>query len=118
MKETMYHIISKTEYKLEHWRDNTSTKGTLTSLTQIETFLDEIRDADTAILREEEDAAKEFPSLLKALTKKTRIFGNNAYIWEWWYEVMSGRPPRLPKSEEKYREEILDRIEEGWHDEE
>jgi len=52
----------------------------LTSLTKIETSSDEIRDIDTAILREEEDAATEFPSLLKSLTKKTRVFGNNAYI--------------------------------------
>ena len=52
VKETMYHIISKNEYELEHWRDNMSTDETLTSLTQIETSLDEIRDADTVILRE------------------------------------------------------------------
>jgi len=118
VKETMYHIISKNEYELEHWRDNTSTDETLTSLTQIETSLDEIRDADTVILREEEDAATEFPSLLKLLTKNPRIFGNNACIREWWCEVMSERPPPIPKSEEKYRKEILDRIEQGWHDEE
>jgi len=93
VKETMYHIISKTEYEPENWRDNTSTEESLTSLKQIETSLNEIRDIDTAILREEEDAATEFPSLLKLLTKKTRIFGNNAYIREWWYEVMSERPP-------------------------
>ena len=31
---------------------------------------------------------------------------------------MSIRPPPLPKNEEKYREEILDRIEEGWQGEE
>jgi len=30
---------------------------------------------------------------------------------------MSTRPPPLPKNEEKYREEILDRIEEGWQGE-
>jgi len=69
--------------------------------------LDEIREMDTAILREEEDAATEFPALLKLLSKTTRIFGNNAHIREWWYEVMSGGPPPLPKSEENYREEIL-----------
>jgi len=118
VKKPMLHIISKTEYELEHWRDTTSTDETLTSLTQIETSLDEIRDVDTAILREEEDAATEFPSLLKLLTDKNRIFGNNAYIREWWYEVTTERPRPLQKSEEKHREEILDRIEEGWHDEE
>jgi len=31
---------------------------------------------------------------------------------------MSIRPPPFPKNEEKYREEILDRIEEGWQGEE
>ena len=31
---------------------------------------------------------------------------------------MSIRPPPLPKNEGKYREEILDRIEEGWQGEE
>jgi len=73
---------------------------------------------DTSILREEEEAATEFPSLLKLLTKKTRIFGNNPQIREWWYEVMSIRPPSLSKNEENYREEILDCIEEGWQGEE
>jgi len=31
---------------------------------------------------------------------------------------MSTRPPPLPKNEERYREEILDRIDEGWQEEE
>jgi len=31
---------------------------------------------------------------------------------------MTSRPPPLPKNEEKYREEILDCVEEGWLDEE
>ena len=43
---------------------------TLTSLTQIETSLDEIRDTDTAVLREEEDAVTEIPSIVKLLTEK------------------------------------------------
>ena len=30
---------------------------------------------------------------------------------------MTSRPPSLPKKEEKYREEILDRVEEGWLEE-
>ena len=77
VKETMYRTISKTADEPEQWRDNSSTEDTLTSLTLIETSLDEIRKMDTAILREEEEAATEFPSLLKLLTKKIRIFGNN-----------------------------------------
>ena len=31
---------------------------------------------------------------------------------------MTSRPAPLPKKEEKYREEILDRVEEGWQEEE
>jgi len=64
VKETMYRTISKMGGKLEQWRDNTSTDDTLTSLTLIKISLDEIREKDTAILREEEEAATEFPSLL------------------------------------------------------
>jgi len=73
---------------------------------------------DSAILTEEEEAATEFPSILKLLIKKIKIAGNNPQIRQWWYEVMSTRPPPLPKNEGKYREEILDRIEEGWQGEE
>jgi len=73
---------------------------------------------DSAILVEEEEAATEFPSILKLLIKKARISGNNPQTQQWWYEVMSTRPPSLPKNEEKYREEILDRIQEGWQGEE
>ena len=32
-------------------------------------------------------------------------------------DVMTSRPPPLPKNEEKHTEEILDRVEEGWLDE-
>jgi len=32
--------------------------------------LDEIRDTDTAVLREEEDAVTEIPSIVKLLTEK------------------------------------------------
>jgi len=113
----MYRTISKTADELEQWRDNSSTDDTLTSLTLIETSLDEIREMDSAILREEEKAATEIPSILKLLIKKIRIFGNNPQIREWWYKVMSIRPPPLPENEEKCREEILDRIEEGWQGE-
>ena len=72
---------------------------------------------DSAILREEEKAATEIPSTLKLLIKEIRIFGNNPQIREWWYKVMSIRPPPFPENEEKCREEILDRIEEGWQGE-
>ena len=71
-----------------------------------------------AILREEEDAATEFPSILKLLIKKIKIAGYNPQIRQWWYDVMTSRPPPLPKNEEKYREEILDRVEKGWLEEE
>jgi len=118
VKETMYRTISKTADELEQWRDNSSTDDTLTSLTLIETSLDEIRVMDSTILGEEEKAATEFPPILKLLIKKTKLSGNNTQIRQWWYEVMSTRPPPLPKNEEKYREEILDRIEEGWQGEE
>jgi len=114
----MYRTISKTADELEQWRDDTSTENTLTSLTLIETSLDEIRGTDTAILREEEDAATEFPTLLKLLTNKTRICGNNSQTREWWYEMMSIRPTPLSKNEENYREETLDRIEKGRQGEE
>jgi len=50
VKETMYRTISKTADELEQWRDNLSTDDTLTSLTLIETSLDEIREMDSAIL--------------------------------------------------------------------
>jgi len=68
--------------ELEQCRENSSKEDTLTSLTQIETSLDKIREMDTAILQEEEEAAFEFPSLLKLITKKTRIFGNSKIICE------------------------------------
>jgi len=74
VREIMYRTIDE----LEQWRDNSSTDDTLTSLNLIETSLDEIRDIDTAILKEEEEADIEFPSLLKLLITKTRIFGNNS----------------------------------------
>ena len=70
-----------------------------------------------AILKEEEDAATEFPSLLKLLSTKIMISGNNSLIRQWWYEVMTSRPPSLPKNLAKSRENILDRVEEGWQEE-
>jgi len=63
VKETMYRTISRTADELGQWSDNASVEDTLTFLTLREKSLDEIREMDTAILREEEDAATEFPSL-------------------------------------------------------
>ena len=57
VKEFMYRMISKTIDELEQWRDNSSTDDTLTSLTSIETSLGEIKEMDSAILTEEEEAA-------------------------------------------------------------
>ena len=45
------------------------------------------------------------------------IAGNNPLTRQWWYDVMTSRPPPLPKNIEKCREEILDRVEEGWQEE-
>ena len=59
-----------------------------------------------AILKEEEDAATEFPSLLKLLIKKINITGNNPLTRQWWYDVMTSRPPPLPNMEENNREII------------
>ena len=83
----------------------------------LEIFLEEINEMNHAILREEEVAATEFPSILKLLIKMIKIAGNNPLTRQWWYDVMISRPPPLPKNIEKYREEILDRVEEGWQEE-
>jgi len=69
--------------ELEEWRDDLKTGDTLTSLILIETSLDEIRVMDFTILVEEEEAATEFPSVLKLLIKKTTISGNNPQIRQW-----------------------------------
>jgi len=116
VKVTMYKTVGRIPEEIEQWRENSSTDDTLTSLTSIETFLEEIKEVNFAILREEEDAATEFPSILKLLIKK--IAGNNPQIRQWCHDVMTTRPPSLPKNEEKHREEILDRVEEGWLQEE
>jgi len=107
-------VPTRTLKEIEQWRENSSTDDTLTSLTSVEIFLEEIQEMNHAILREEEDAATEFPSILKLLIKKIKIACNNPLTRQWWYDVMTSRPPPLPKNEEKYREEILDRVEEGW----
>jgi len=53
---------------------------TLNSFTSIETFLEEITEMNCAILREEEEAATEFPSILGLLIKKIKIAGDNPQI--------------------------------------
>ena len=137
VKVTMYKTVGRILEEIEQWRENSSTHDTLTSLreimlfigkpmgrlilislTSIETFLQEIKEMKLAILRDEENAATEFPSILKLLIKKNKIAGNNPLTRQWWYDVMTSRPPPLPKYEEKYREEILDRVEERWLEEE
>ena len=89
-------------------------EDTLDSLTSVETLTIRIQEMNQAILKEEEDAATEFPSILKLLIKKISITGNNPLTRQWWYDVMTLRPPPLPKKEEHIRETILDRVEEGW----
>jgi len=118
VKETMYKTVGRILEEMEHWREKSSTDDTLTSLTSIETFLEKIKEMNFAILREEEDAATEFAFILKLLIKKIKIAGNNPQIRHWWYDVMTSRPTPLPKNEEKHRDEILDRVEEGWLGEE
>jgi len=62
---------------------------------------------DSAILTEVEEAATEFPSILKLLIKKIKITGNNPQIRQWWYDVMTSRPPPLPKNEENIERKYL-----------
>jgi len=118
VKETMYRMVSRILDEIEQWIENSSTDDTLTSLTSIETFLEEIKEMNSAIQIEEEEAATEFPSILKLLIKKIKMAGNESQIRQLWYDVMTSRPLPLPKNEEKHREEILDRVEEGWLEEE
>jgi len=49
-----------------------------------ETFLDEIKEMNSAILTEEKEAVTEFPSILKLLIKKIKIAGNKPQIRQWW----------------------------------
>jgi len=72
---------------------------------------------DAAIQIEEETAATEFPSLLRLLIKKTRIFGSRAHTCDRWNEVIK-RPPPLSSREEKHRGDILLLIDEGWETDE
>ena len=100
VKETMYKTVNKILEETEQWRENSSTDDTLTSLTSIETFHEEIHEMNHAILKKEEDAATEFPSILKLLIKRIKIAGNNPLTRQWWYDVMITRPPPLPKNED------------------
>ena len=74
----MYRTVIKTLEVIEQWRENKSTEETLNSLTSIETFLEEINGMNLDILKEEEDAATELPSLLKLLSKKITLSGNSS----------------------------------------
>jgi len=69
----MYKTVTRILEEIEQWKENSNTDHTLTSLTSIETFLEEIHEMNHAILREEEDATTEFPSILKLLIKKTMM---------------------------------------------
>ena len=51
VKETMYRMVSRILDEIEQWIENSSTDDTLTSLTSIETFLEEIKEMNLAILR-------------------------------------------------------------------
>jgi len=51
VKETIHRTASKILEEIEQWRENSSTDETLTSLTSIETFLEEINEMNHAILR-------------------------------------------------------------------
>jgi len=93
LKKTMYRMVSRILEEKNQWRENSSTHDTLNSLTSIETILEEIKGMIFAILREEEEAATEFPSILKLLIKKIKIASNNPQIRKWWYDVMTSRPP-------------------------
>ena len=119
MEDRVVFFLDKVEEttRAEQWRENSSTHYTLNSLTSIETFLEEITEMNYAILREEEEAATEFPSILRLLIKKIKIAGDNPQIRQWWYDVMTLRPPPLPKHEEKHREKILHQVEVGWLEE-
>ena len=83
VKETMYKTVARILEEIDHWKDNSYTDDTLTFLTSVETLIEKIREMNYAILREEEDAATEFPSILKLLIKKIHITGNNPLTRQW-----------------------------------
>jgi len=76
----MYKTVNSILEEIEQWRENSSTDDTLTSLTSIEAFFEEIHEMNHVILKEEEDAATKFPSILKLLIKKIKIAGMNPLI--------------------------------------
>ena len=69
----MYRMVSRMLKEIDQWRENSRTDETLNSLTSIETFLEEIKEMNLTILREEEEAATEFPFMLKLLIKNIKI---------------------------------------------
>ena len=96
VKELMWESANTILEEIDHWKDNSSTDDTLDSLTSVETLIIKIQEMNQAIQKEEEDAATEFSSILKLLIKKISITGNNPLIRQWWYDVMTLRPPPLP----------------------
>ena len=70
VKEIMFRMAFNILEEIEQWRENSSTDDILNFLTSIETFLEEIREMNFAILRQEEEAATEFPSILGLFIKK------------------------------------------------
>jgi len=107
VKETLYKTVCRILEEIEQCRENSSTDDTLTSLTSIEAFLEEIKEMNFAILREEEEAATEFPSILKLLIKKIKIAGNNPQIRQWWYDVMTSRPLPCQKTKRNIEKKYL-----------
>jgi len=81
VKETIHRTVSKILEEIEQRRENSSMDETLTSLTSIETFLEEIHEMNHAILREEEDAATEFPSILTKKKKTLKNGGGRKTEW-------------------------------------
>ena len=77
VKELMWETVNKILEEIDHWKDNSSREDTLDSLTSVETLTIKIQEMNQAILKEEEDAATEFPSILKLLIKKISNTGNN-----------------------------------------
>ena len=103
----MWETVNKILEEIDHWKDNSSTEDTLDSITSVETLIINIQEMNQAILKEEEDAATEFPSILKLMIKKISITGNNPLTRLWWYDVMTSRPPPLPKRRRTIEKQYL-----------
>ena len=71
----MWETVNKILEEIDHWKDNSSTEDTLDSCTSVKTLIIKIQEMNQAILKEEEDAATEFSSILKLLIKKISITG-------------------------------------------